>query len=94
MADAGTMFRPTTGPSERRLGEYNGVVRVASNTTVDFTGSAAGAGFIVENVSNVVIHTPGGGTLPGSALTADTLYPIGVKQVAIGNSGIVYVLKR
>ena len=92
MADAGTMFR--SAPTDRRLGDYNGVVRVAPNTTVDFTGSAAGAGFIVENVSNVVIHTPGGGTLPGSTLATDTLYPIGVKQVAIGSSGIVYVLKK
>jgi len=92
MADAGTMFR--SAPTDRRLGDYNGVVRVAPNTTVDFTGSAAGAGFIVENVSNVVVYTPGGGALPGSTLATDTLYPIGVKQVAIGASGIVYVLKK
>jgi len=93
MADAGTMFR--SAPTDRRLGDYNGVVRVAPNTTVDFTGSAAGAGFIVENVSNVVIHPMNGGdSIPGTSLTADTLYPIGVKQVVIGSSGIVYVLHK
>ena len=92
MTDAGTMFR--SAPEDRRLGDYNDVVRVGPNTTSYFTGSYAGAGFIVENVTNVVITTAGGGTLPGSTLTADTLYPIGVKQVVNGASGIVYVLKR
>ena len=81
-------------PDNLALGDYNKVTEVASSTTYHATGSNSGAGFIVEDVSNVVIHTPGGGTIPGSALTADTLYPIGVKQVAIGSSGIVYVLKR
>ena len=92
MADAGTMFRSLA--SDQRLGDYNGVTKVAASTTFHATGSKAGAGFIVEVVTNVVIHAAGGGTLPGSTLTADTLYPIGVKKVVNGSSGIVHVLHR
>ena len=80
-------------PTERQLGEYNRITKVLSSTTVAFTGSNAGAGFIVGVVDNVVIHTPGGGTIPGTSLTADTLYPIGVSKVAIGSDGVVYVLQ-
>ena len=76
------------------VGDYNGITKVAADTTVAFTGSNAGAGFIVEVVDNVVIHGASGGTIPGTSLTADTLYPIGVNKVAIGNNGIVYVLHR
>jgi hypothetical protein len=75
------------------LGDYNGVTKVVASTTVDFTGSMAGAGFIVEDL-DTVIHCASGGTLPGSTLTADTLYPIGVRKVVNGGSGIVYVLRR
>jgi hypothetical protein len=92
MADAGTMFRSL--PSDQRLGDYNGITKVLSSTTVAFTGSNAGAAFICEVVTNVVIHGSGGGTIPGTSLIADTLYPIGVNKVAIGGSGIVYVLHR
>ena len=92
MADAGTMFRSL--PSDQRLGDYNGITKVLSSTTVAFTGSNAGAAFICEVVTNVVIHAANGGTIPGTSLTADTLYPIGTKKVVIGGSGIVYVLHR
>ena len=92
MADAGTMFRSL--PSDQRLGDYNGITKVLSSTTVAFTGSNAGAAFICEVVTNVVVHGSSGGTIPGTSLTADTLYPIGVSKVAIGNDGIVYVLHR
>ena len=81
-------------PIERQLGEYNGITKVLADTTVAFTGSNAGAGFICEVVTNVVIHGSGGGGIPGTSLTADTLYPIGVSKVVIGNAGIVYVLHR
>ena len=91
MADAGTMFRSL--PSDQRLGDYNGITKVLSSTTVAFTGSNAGAAFICEVVTNVVVHGSSGGTIPGTSLTADTLYPIGVSKVAIGNDGIVYVLQ-
>ncbi len=93
MADAGTMFR--TPPSVRgNLGDYNRVTKVDSSTTYHSTGSNEGAGFIVENVTNVVIHASAGGTLAGSTLTAKTLYPIGVKKVVIGGTGVVHVLHR
>jgi len=92
MADAGTMFR--TAPTKRSLGDYNGITRVGPSTTAHFTGSYSGAGFICENVSNVVITTPGGSAIPGTALTAKTLYPIGVEKVVNGSSGIVHVLKK
>ena len=93
MADVqGTAFH--SPPTDRQLGEYNGITKVASNTTVAFTGSNAGAAFICEVVTNVVVHGSGGGTIPGTALLVDTVYPIGVKKVAIGGSGIVYVLHR
>ena len=92
MADAGTMFRSL--PTDQKLGDYNGISRVAPNTTVAFTGSNAGAGFIVEHVGNVTIHAAMGGSIPGSALLIDTVYPIGVKKVEIAASGIVYVLHR
>ena len=81
-------------PDIQALGDYNRVTKVNSSTTVAFTGSKAGAGFIVENVTNVTIHAAGGGTLPGSTLTADTLYPIGVNKVTIAATGVVYVLHR
>ena len=89
---AGTMFRSL--PTDQRLGTYNKVTKVTANTAVDFTGSDAGAGFIVEAVNNVVIHCAGGGTLPGSTLSVDTVYPIGVNKVAIGATGVVYVLHK
>jgi hypothetical protein len=94
MADvhSGTMFR--SQPTDQRLGDYNNVTKVDSSTTVAFSGSNAGAGFIVENVTNVTIQTAGGGTLPGGTLLIDTLYPIGVKKVVIGATGVVYVLHR
>ena len=81
-------------PDIQSLGDYNGITKVNSSTTVAFSGSNAGAGFIVENVTNVTIHAAMGGTLPGSTLLIDTLYPIGVKKVAIAATGVVYVLHR
>ena len=92
MADAGSLFRAT--PTDRRPGDYNIITKVLADTTVAFTGSNAGAGFICEVVTNVVIHAASGGTLPSSALLVDTVYPIGVKKVVIGGSGIVHVLHR
>ena len=85
----------TTWPKQTSTGEYNKITKVGSSTQADFTGSEAGAAFICENVSNVVIQPMNGGdSIPGTSLTADTLYPIGVKQVVIGSSGVVYVLHR
>ena len=81
-------------PDIQSLGDYNKVTKVNSATTVAFSGSNAGAGFIVENVTNVTIHAAMGGTLPGSALLIDTFYPIGVKKVVIAATGVVYVLHR
>ena len=78
----------------RATGDFNGITKVASNTTVAFTGSNAGAGFIVDNVTNVTIHAAMGGTLPGSTLLIDTLYPIGVNKVTIAATGVVYVLHK
>ena len=92
MADAGTMFRSL--PTDQKLGDYNGITKVFADTTVQFTGSNAGAAFICEVVTNVVIHAANGGVIPGTSLTADTLYPIGTKKVVIGSSGVVYVLHR
>jgi len=86
--------------SNQSLGEYNSLTVVSGSTQSPnfvFTGSATipqGAGFIVEVVTNVTISLPGGGSIPGSALTADTLYPIGVSEVNAGAGGIVYVLHR
>tara|TARA_B100001996_G_scaffold324509_1_gene270066 strand:- start:146 stop:430 length:285 start_codon:yes stop_codon:yes gene_type:complete len=81
-------------PPYKATGDYNRVTKVDSDTTFHATGSNAGAGFIVEVVSNVVIHAAKGGKLPGSTLLVDTVYPIGVKKVVNGNDGIVYVLHR
>ena len=92
MADAGSLFRDT--PSIRSTGDYNRITKVPSSTTFHATGSNAGAAFICENVSAVVIPAANGGVIPGSSLTADTLYPIGTKKVVIGGSGVVYVLHR
>ena len=92
MADAGTLFRDT--PSIRGTGEYNRITKVASSTTFHATGSNAGAAFICENVTNVVIHAANGGVIPGTSLSADTLYPIGTKKVVIGGTGVVYILHR
>ena len=90
--DAGTMFRSL--PTDQRLGDYNRVTKVPSSTTFHATGSNAGAGFIVENLTNVVVHCAGGGTFPNTTLLVDTVYPIGVKKVVIGSSGVVHVLHR
>lgn len=92
MADAGTMFRSL--PTDQKLGDYNGVTEVAASTTFHATGSKAGAGFIIENVTNVVIYCAGGGVLGGDQCTVKVLYPIGVKKVVNGSSGIVHVLHR
>ena len=81
-------------PDIQSLGDYNGITKVNSSTTVAFSGSNAGAGFIVENVTNVVIHGASGGSLPGSALLVDTVYPMGVKKVVIGATGVVHVLHK
>tara|TARA_R110000744_G_scaffold95774_4_gene184953 strand:- start:1925 stop:2230 length:306 start_codon:yes stop_codon:yes gene_type:complete len=75
-------------------GDFNRVTKVASSTTVAFTGSNAAAGFIVENVTNVTIMAVNGGTLPGSTLAADTLYNIAPRKVSIGGTGVVHVLHR
>ena len=81
-------------PTVNSVGDYNRITRVASSTTFECTGSNVGAAFICEDVSNVVIHAADGGTIPGTALSADTLYPIGTRKVVIGSSGVVYVLHR
>ena len=81
-------------PDIQALGDYNKITKVDSNTTFHATGSNAGAGFIVEVITNVVIHAAMGGTLPATALLVDRVYPIGVKKVVIGASGIVHVLHR
>ena len=95
--DAGGMHSTshTNWPKRTSTGEYNSITKVAASTTVAFTGSNAGAAFICENISNVSIQaTNGGDVIPEAALTVATLYPIGVSRVAIGSSGIVYVLHK
>mgnify|MGYP003651233338 FL=1 len=81
-------------PDNLALGDYNKVTEVASSTTFHATGSNSGAGFIVENLTNVVIHCSSGGTLDSGQLSTKTLYPIGVRKVVIGATGVVYVLHR
>ena len=95
-ADAGGMHSTshTNTPINRDVGEYNKITFVDSNEIVAFTGSNAAAGFICEVVTNVVILATNGGSITGTALTADTLYPIGVSRVNIGASGKVYVLHK
>ena len=81
-------------PEYKGTGDYNKITKVASSTTFHATGSNAGAAFICEATNNVVIHAANGGVIPGTALTADTLYPIGTKKVVIGSTGVVYILHR
>ena len=95
--DAGGMHSTshTNWPTRTSAGEYNSITKVAADSTVAFTGSNAGAAFICEVVSNVSIQASNGGdVIPGTSLTADTLYPIGVSRVEIGSNGIVYVLHK
>ena len=66
---------------------------MASSTTVAFSGSNEGRAFLVGNASNVVIHCSNGGTIDADGLLAGTFYPIGVKKVAIGATGVIYVLR-
>ena len=83
-----------TPPSIRgNLGDYNHAQKVASSTTVAFSGSNEGRAFLVENKSNVTIHCSAGGTIDGTGLVAGTVYPIGVQKVTIGSTGVVYVLR-
>ena len=95
-ADAGGMHSTshTNIPKKIDAGEYNKITFVDSSTTVAFTGSNAAAGFICEVVTNVVIEAVNGGTIPGTTLTVDTLYPIAPQKVTIGASGKVYVLHK
>jgi len=81
-------------PDNLALGDYNKVTEVPASTTFHATGSNSGAGFIVENLTNVVIHCSSGGTLDSGQLSTKTLYPIGVRKVVIGATGVVYVLHR
>ena len=83
-----------TPPAVRgNLGEYNKIIKVNSSTTFEATGSNEASAFIVENATNVVVHASGGGTIPGSSVTAKEVIPIGVKKVVIGATGVVYLLK-
>ena len=83
-----------TPPTVRgNLGEYNKIIKVNSSTTFEATGSNEASAFIVENATNVVVHASGGGTIPGSSVTAKEVIPIGVKKVVIGANGVVYLLK-
>ena len=81
-------------PDNLALGDYNKVTEVTASTTFHATGSNSGAGFIVENLTNVVIHCSSGGTLDSGQLSTKTLYPIGVRKVVIGSTGVVHVLHR
>ena len=81
-------------PDNLALGDYNKVTEVASSTTFHATGSNSGAGFIVENLTNVVIHCASGGVLGPNQLNTKTVYPIGVRKVVIGATGVVFVLHR
>ena len=63
------------------LGEYKRVTLVPASTTLPDTRSNECSGFICEKI-------------PGTSLTADTLYPIGVKKVVIGSTGKVHVLHK
>ena len=83
----------TPPPVRGNLGEYNKIIKVASSTTFEATGSNEASAFIVENATNVVVHASGGGTIPGSSVTAKEVIPIGVKRVVIGATGVVYLLK-
>ena len=83
-----------SAPSVRgNLGVYNKIIKVDSSTTFQATGSNEASAFIVEDATNVVVHASGGGTIPGSSVTAKEVVPIGVKKVVIGATGVVYLLK-
>ena len=47
----------------------------------------------IRDSTNVVVHASGGGSIPGSSVTAKEVIPIGVKKVVIGSTGVVYLLK-
>ena len=83
-----------TPPTVRgNLGKYNKIIKVNSSTTFEATGSNEAKAFIIENATNVVVHASGGGSIPGSSVTAKEVIPIGVKKVVIGSTGVVYLLK-
>jgi hypothetical protein len=94
--DVGGMSSTSHNNIPKRIngGEYNKITFVDSSTELAFTGSDAAAGFICEVVTNVVIEAVNGGSIPGTALAADTLYPIAPQKVTIGASGKVYVLHK
>ena len=91
--DVSGFHTPTT--RDLRLGDYNSVTNVPVNTTIDFTGSrATGTGLIPQVVTTVTCSLSGGGQLLGSGLKAGTFYPVGIKKVETGDTGIVHVLHR
>tara|TARA_Y100000310_G_scaffold132281_1_gene131332 strand:+ start:317 stop:622 length:306 start_codon:yes stop_codon:yes gene_type:complete len=54
-----------------------------TNTQTDFTGSLAGSsGFIIETAGQGVITPTLGDAITASALTAKTLYEIGVRRIS------------
>ena len=92
MADAGGLHRDA--PTIYAVGDYNRVTFVSSSVTFESTGSNTGAGFIIENATNVNFTLTNGGQMAGSLFNTKEIYPIGIKKVAIGTTGRVYILHK
>jgi len=75
-------------------GRWKRVVEVGNNATVDFTGSNYGAGGVILSNSNCTIHFSDGGSIPGTALSNNTLYEFSVSKVVNNAAAKQYVLIR
>lgn len=75
-------------------GRWYKVIEVNNTSTVDFTGSNYGAGGIILTNTNCTIHLSGGGTIPGTALSTNTLYEFSVSKVVNAAAAKQYVLIR
>lgn len=76
-------------------GQYNRVVKVNSSSTVVCTGSYFGpSAFIIENKTNVTLTPVTGNALATTGLIVGEIYPIGLRQVTIGATGVVYLLYK
>lgn len=73
-------------------GKWKGSITVSGGETLDCTGSNGGVGAVIIANSDTTIHLSGGGTVPGSALTTNTIHELAPSKIVNGGSGVVYAL--
>lgn len=75
-------------------GKWKKVITVSTGQTLICTGSNYGAGAIIIGNTDTTVHLSEGGSLPGTAIGANTLFEGSIEKIVNGGSGVVYVLIR